>query len=74
MNLREMGVFFLEQPACRYKKAQGQYHLDDILTHPEIIIKEDKKGFEIYTSDGRGAYFRSDGSFRIGIMSGGWCY
>ena len=47
------------------KNLQGQYHLDDILTHPNNkILKDGSKGIEIYTPDGRGTYFRQDGSFR----------
>jgi RHS repeat-associated protein len=44
---------------------QGQFHLDDILTHPNSkTIDYGAKGFEIYAPDGRGVHFRMDGSFR----------
>lgn len=47
------------------KNAQGQHHLNDILTCPKSrTIKDGEKGFEIFSPDGRAAYFRSDGSFR----------
>ena len=47
------------------KNAQGQFHLDDILTHPQNkIYKDVNSGYEIYVPDGRGAYFRTDGTFR----------
>lgn len=47
------------------KNQQGQFHLDDILTHPQTkFIKNGNNGYEIYIPDGRGAYFRKDGSFR----------
>lgn len=48
------------------KNNQGQFHLDDILTDPKgSFITEFKNGdFKIYSRDGRGAYFRNDGSFR----------
>ncbi|ADI37763.1 hypothetical protein [Waddlia chondrophila] len=48
-----------------FKNVQGQFHLDDILTHPESkFINCGLKGFEIYSPDGRGAYFYKDGTFR----------
>ncbi len=47
------------------KNMQGQWHLDDILTDPFGKIKFDSTGsFQIYSLDGRGAYFYSDGTFR----------
>jgi hypothetical protein len=47
------------------KNSQGQFHLDDILTHPKSkFFKDINEGYEVYSPDGRGAYFRSDGSFR----------
>jgi hypothetical protein len=40
------------------KNVQGQFQLDTILTDPNhIIIKDGNKGFKVYSSDGRGAYF-----------------
>ncbi len=46
------------------KNIQGQFQLDDILTHPNSVTIKDGIGFEIYAPDGRGAYFYNDGSFR----------
>ena len=47
------------------KNLQGQFHLDDILTHPNNrAINDGKIGIEIYIPDGRGVYFKADGSFR----------
>ena len=51
--------------AVTNKNAQGQFHLDDVLTHPQsVIIRDGSRGFEIYAPDGRGIYFRDNGSFR----------
>lgn len=47
------------------KNLQGQFQLDDILTHPYTNhFQNSKNGFEFFHPDGRGAYFRADGSFR----------
>lgn len=47
------------------KNMQGQFHLDDILTDPMRSIKYNESGsMQIYSNDGRGAYFNQDGSFR----------
>lgn len=48
------------------KNLQGQFHLDDILTDPKGILINDfeRNGFKIYSRDGRGVYFSSDGKFR----------
>ncbi len=48
------------------KNMQGQFHLDDILTDPnKAFIKDlENNGFKIYAQDGRGAYFRNDGTLR----------
>lgn len=44
---------------------QGQYQLDDILKHPEVkLIRSDHGGAKLYAPDGRGAYFKSNGTFR----------
>jgi hypothetical protein len=59
------------------KNIQGQYHLEDILTHSQSkIIKDGSRGFEIYAPDGRDAYFKNDGfeitmddNFRIRLCS-----
>jgi RHS repeat-associated protein len=47
------------------KNIQGQYQLDDILTHPQARIMQDQgRGFEIYVPDGRGVYFKNGNIFR----------
>ncbi len=44
---------------------QGQLLLEEILNDPNrIILKNDVGGIEIYASNGRGAYYREDGTFR----------
>jgi len=54
------------------KNIQGQFHLDDILTHPkQRTFIDSKRGLEMYAPDGRGAYFREDGSFR-GFVEEQW--
>lgn len=48
------------------KNAQGQFQLDDILTNPRSAITTDFRtgDFRILSPDGRGLYYKSDGSFR----------
>ena len=48
------------------RNIQGQMQLDQILNDANhIIIKDERIGnFQIYSEDGRGAYFREYGSFR----------
>ena len=48
------------------KNQQGQQHLLDILTHPERRFFNDPvhRGFHYYAPDGRGVFYRYDGSFR----------
>jgi hypothetical protein len=47
------------------KNLQGQFHLDNILTHPNNkIIRGDKGDIRLFSPDGKGAHFRSDGSFK----------
>jgi uncharacterized protein RhaS with RHS repeats len=47
------------------KNALGQFHLDDILTHPQTYIKPNKfEGYNFYAPDGRGACFEVDGTLR----------
>jgi hypothetical protein len=48
------------------KNAQGQFHLNDILTDPKgaFINDFERGGFKFYSRDGRGAYFRNDGTLR----------
>ena len=44
---------------------QGQEILESILNNPKsVIINDIDKGFEIYSPDGRGVYFKKDGTFR----------
>ncbi|OGN62286.1 MAG: hypothetical protein A3F40_02055 [Chlamydiae bacterium RIFCSPHIGHO2_12_FULL_27_8] len=44
---------------------QGQKILEEILNHPKKIIYQDGNiGYEIFIPDGKGAYFKSDGSLR----------
>ena len=44
---------------------QGENILKEILNDPKrTILKNNRGGIEIYTSNGRGAYFREDGTFR----------
>ncbi|MCB1114207.1 MAG: RHS repeat protein, partial [Chlamydiia bacterium] len=51
------------------KNTQGQFHLDDILTHPNSTINIRGNGaLEFHIPDGRGAYFHGDGTFR-GFLS-----
>ena len=46
------------------KNAQGQHHLDDILTDPKGCVKPNKYGgHDYYRSDGTGARYYEDGSF-----------
>jgi len=48
------------------RNMQGQLQLDHILNDANHVIIKDTQGgnFKIYSEDGRGAYFREDGSFR----------
>jgi RHS repeat-associated protein len=47
------------------KNLQGQFQLDDILTHPQSYnIENNVGGINYYTPDGRGAFFYADGTFR----------
>jgi len=47
------------------KNLQGQFHLDDILTHQKSkIFRGTRNQLEIYAPDGRGAFFSKDGFFR----------
>jgi len=48
------------------KNAQGQFHLDDILTNPKSVIRRDfeRNTISIYAPDGRGIFVNSDGTFR----------
>lgn len=47
------------------KNIQGQFHLDDILTHPKTFTKSNKfGGLNYYAPDGRGACFDLNGNFR----------
>lgn len=47
------------------KNMQGQYHLDDILTHPQGSSKSNRfGGLDYYKPDGSGARFYNDGTFR----------
>ena len=47
------------------KNIQGRHHLDDILTDPMGKIKYNESGsVQIYSSDGREAYFNPDDTFR----------
>jgi uncharacterized protein RhaS with RHS repeats len=47
------------------KNVLGQFHLEDILTHPRGFQKNNKfGGVDFYRPDGSGVRFYSDGSFR----------
>ena len=47
------------------KNRQGQFHLDDVLTNPKSITKSNKfNGINVYSPDGRGVCFYSDGTLR----------
>lgn len=48
------------------KNIQGQFHLDDILTHPNVRVDISKRSGDIlmYAPDGRGACFYADGIFK----------
>ena len=48
------------------KNLQGQYHLDEIINDPKkaCVVDVENGGLKIYAQDGRGAYFRNDGTFR----------
>jgi RHS repeat-associated protein len=47
------------------KNMQGQFYLDEILTHHNRkTIISDKGDIRFYTPNGRGAHFRSNGSFK----------
>ena len=53
------------------KNMQGQAQLEFILNHPnKKLILDGERGVEIYIPDGRGAYFRPDGSFRGFVEEG----
>ena len=43
---------------------QGQQILEEILNNPNKKIIPDKKGYEIYLPNGRGAYFNKEGKLR----------
>jgi hypothetical protein len=47
------------------KNAQGINQLNEILSNPNSRIVESSRGeIRIHSPDGRGAHFRSDGSFK----------
>ena len=47
------------------KNALGQYHLDDILTHPDGFIRLNRfGGIDFFKPNGSGVRFYSDFSFR----------
>ena len=47
------------------KNMQGQYHLDDILTHPKGYSKPNRLGgIDYYRPDGSGVRFYSNDQFR----------
>ena len=47
------------------KNAQGQFHLDDILTYPGVMTKPNKfGGLNYYAPDGRGVSYFPDGTLR----------
>jgi filamentous hemagglutinin len=47
------------------KNAQGQFELDDILTHPQSFSKSNNfGGIDYYRPDGSGARYYQDGTFR----------
>jgi hypothetical protein len=47
------------------KNIQGQFHLDDILTNPKSFIVKNKLGeIKVYSPDGRGAHFWSNGMLK----------
>lgn len=47
------------------KNTEGQFQLDDILTNPNVrIIRGTKGDTRFHHPDGRGAHFRSDGTFK----------
>jgi len=46
------------------KNLQGQFQLDDILTDPRSFILREKNGYKIYSKDGRGVYYRNDGTMK----------
>lgn len=44
---------------------QGESILAEILHNPKrVILKNNRGGIEIYSSNGKGSYFREDGTFR----------
>ena len=56
---------FVREKYGRNKNIQGQFHLDDILTHPNSKVVIGIKGdIQLFTPYGRGAHFRSDNSFK----------
>jgi hypothetical protein len=47
------------------KNIQGQFYLDDILTHPDTIMKPNKfGGWDHYAPDGGGVRFNAEGYLR----------
>jgi len=61
---REGSVFPQPKGPSAAINKQGQEILESILNNPSKIIPDGNIGFEIYLSDGKGAYFKKDGTFR----------